>query len=62
MRRLIYLPIWLIVLAVYIGFSFFEMVWLTVKKTKITQKIIYSGFIQICKEKIVHRPKISKNL
>lgn len=60
-RRIILLPAWLIMLTGFFVMNFIQMCSLIIKKTKIVQKVIYSNFIQVRKEKLTGRPKITKN-
>jgi len=55
---LIFFPVWVTMLIGYFTWSFIQMVWIMIKKTKIAQKVIYSDFIQTWKEKLTGRPKI----
>jgi len=62
LRKIIYSPVWFITLFVFVCLSLIDYTWIMIKKKKLSQKIIYSDFIQTWKQRIAGRPKIIKSL
>jgi len=59
-QKIVFFPAWVVLLVGYFAWNFLQMILLEIKRTKIAQKIIYSNFVQACKNRITHRLKILK--
>jgi len=55
----IHFLLWILIVLAFFGLSLGEYVWVMIKKRKMAQRIIFSNPVQVCKEKLIGRPKIT---